>query len=139
MSAADNLKAIDTIVVVMMENRSFDHVLGYLSHESFTGRSDVDGLHQHSATFDWDNADPQGKLYAPTGTPDGYLPADLPHSRDQVAQELDSGAMTGFIEAYFSYQSTDRSPAPMRFCRPTDIPITAALAERYLVCDRWFA
>jgi phospholipase C len=27
----------------------------------------------------------------------------------------------------------------MRFCRPTDIPITAALAERYLVCDRWFA
>jgi len=27
----------------------------------------------------------------------------------------------------------------MRFCRPQDIPITAALARRYMVCDRWFA
>ena len=29
------LDSIDTIVVVMMENRSFDHVLGFLSHEAF--------------------------------------------------------------------------------------------------------
>jgi phospholipase C len=139
MSTADNLNSIDTIVVVMLENRSFDHVLGFLSHESFDGRTDVDGLRQHSSTFDWDNADSQGNLYAPTATPDGYLPSDMPHSRDQVAQELDAGAMTGFINAYFAYQSTDRSPSPMRFCRPTDIPVTAALARRYMVCDRWFA
>src|SRR5512140_3118541 len=26
---------IDTVIVVMMENRSFDHLLGFLSHESF--------------------------------------------------------------------------------------------------------
>lgn len=139
MSVADNLNSIETIVVVMMENRSFDHVLGFLSHESFDGRTDVDGLHQHSPGFDWDNPDLAGNLYAPTATPDGYLPSDLPHSRDQIAQELNAGAMTGFIEAYFGYQSTDRSPVPMRFCRPTDIPITAALARRYAVCDRWFA
>lgn len=139
MTVADNLAAIDTIVIVMMENRSFDHVLGYLSHESFGGRTDVDGLHQHSSNFDWDNSDLQGNLYAPTATPDGYLPSDLPHSRDGVAMELNSGSMNGFIKSYFAYQSTDRSPTPMRFCKPSDIPVTAALASRYLVCDRWFA
>src|SRR4051812_49407428 len=139
MSVAENLASIDTIVIVMMENRSFDHVLGFLSHESFDGRPDVDGLHQHGPAFDWDNPDSQGNLYAPTATPDGYLPGDVPHSRQGVATALAGGAMNGFIKAYHAYQSTDRSPVPMRFCRPEDIPITAALARRYAVCDRWFA
>ena len=71
---ATPLDSVDTIVVVMLENRSFDHVLGFLSHESFDARSDVNGLRQHSADFDWDNADDDGDLYAPTATPDSYIP-----------------------------------------------------------------
>src|ERR671939_253421 len=39
---AANLRKIDHIVVLMLENRSFDHMLGYLSLEA--GRTDVDGL-----------------------------------------------------------------------------------------------
>jgi phospholipase C len=39
-----NLEKVDHIVVLMMENRSFDHMLGYLSLEG--GRSDVDGLRE---------------------------------------------------------------------------------------------
>ena len=38
-----NLDLIKTIVVVMMENRSFDHLLGYLCLEPFN-RNDVEGL-----------------------------------------------------------------------------------------------
>jgi hypothetical protein len=37
-----NLDRIEHVVVLMMENRSFDHVLGYLTIEN--GRTDVDGL-----------------------------------------------------------------------------------------------
>ena len=37
-----NLRKIDHVVVLMLENRSFDHMLGYLTLE--TGRTDVDGL-----------------------------------------------------------------------------------------------
>ena len=130
---------VDTIVVVMMENRSFDHVLGFLSHESFDGRGDIDGLHQHSQNFSWDNPDLSGNLYAPTATPDGYLPSDLPHSRIQIKTQLNEGAMDGFIKVYFGSQSFDGSPVPMRFCRPRDVPVTAALARANTVCDRWFA
>ncbi|HET7502440.1 MAG TPA: alkaline phosphatase family protein [Kofleriaceae bacterium] len=133
------LREIDTIIVVMMENRSFDHVLGFLSHESFDGRTDIDGLHQHSAAFDWDNPDGAGNPYGPTATPDGYLPCDMPHSRAEVAAQLASGSMLGFMQSYRQSQQIDASPAPMRFCRPQDIPVTAALARNYTVCDRWFA
>ncbi|HWA72785.1 MAG TPA: alkaline phosphatase family protein [Polyangiaceae bacterium] len=138
-SNAQLRELVDTVVVVMLENRSFDHTLGFLSHELFDQRADIDGLHQHSDVFDWDNPDAAGQLYAPTATPDSYLPRDLPHSRRQIAQELDSGAMDGFIRAYFDDQTTDRSPIPMRFCRPQDVPVTAALARNFTVCDRWFA
>lgn len=123
----------------MMENRSFDHVLGHLSHEMFGKRRDVEGLHLHSDDFDWDNADETGKLYPPTATPDGYLPDDLPHSRQQVATELAGGSMLGFIKAYFGMQSADRTPVPMRYCRPQDVPVTTALANGYAICDRWHA
>ena len=39
--ADDNLRKIDHIVVLMMENRSFDHMLGFLTIEQ--GREDVEG------------------------------------------------------------------------------------------------
>jgi hypothetical protein len=111
-------------------------VLGFLSHEWFDGRADVDGLHLHGPTFDWDNQDSNGNLYPPTLTPDGYLPADLPHLRAEITTQLAQGAMMGFIQAYFGAQANDRSPVPMRFCRPDDIPMTAMLALTSNP-DRW--
>ena len=42
-----NLEKIDHIVVLMLENRSFDHMLGYLSLEG--GRGDIDGLREEFA------------------------------------------------------------------------------------------
>jgi len=39
--ADDNLRKIDHIVVLMMENRSFDHMQGFLTIEQ--GREDVEG------------------------------------------------------------------------------------------------
>lgn len=135
----DSLDRIDTVIVVMMENRSFDHVLGFLSHESFDSRKDIDGLHQHSEDFDWDNPDSAGNPYGLTATPDGYLPCDMPHSRGEIDAQLADGSMLGFIKSYLESQKIDRSPVPMRFCRPQDIPVTAALARNYMVCDRWFA
>jgi phospholipase C len=39
--ATQNLNKIEHIVVLMLENRSFDHMLGYLKID---GLADVDGL-----------------------------------------------------------------------------------------------
>jgi phospholipase C len=47
-SSSASLEKVDHIVVLMLENRSFDHMLGYLSLE--TGRRDIDGLEGSSQT-----------------------------------------------------------------------------------------
>ena len=57
--AADNLRKIDKIVVLMMENRSFDHMLGYLKLEG--NRDDVEGL-----TPGLSNSDGQKSLFHPS-------------------------------------------------------------------------
>jgi phospholipase C len=45
--AVDRLSQVEHIVVLMLENRSFDHMLGYLSlpaDQEGKGRPDIDGL-----------------------------------------------------------------------------------------------
>jgi phospholipase C len=37
-----NLRKVENVVVLLLENRSFDHMLGYLSLEG--GRGEVDGV-----------------------------------------------------------------------------------------------
>ena len=39
-----DLTLVDTIVIVIMENRSFDHMLGHLSHPQYANSIQVDGL-----------------------------------------------------------------------------------------------
>src|SRR5690242_2448650 len=54
-AALENLQKIEHVVVLMLENRSFDHMLGYLRLEA--GRTEVDGL-QHGMQNAY-----QGKKY----------------------------------------------------------------------------
>ena len=44
------LDKIDTIAILLFENRSFDHVLGHLSLNAYGGWSEVEGLVDLGAT-----------------------------------------------------------------------------------------
>ena len=84
------LDPIKTIVVVMMENRSFDHMLGYLSLPPFN-RTDVDGLKTDPAWLaqftNYDN----GRAIPPFLSTDPYdMPDDFdpPHERPNMAANL---------------------------------------------------
>ncbi len=59
-----DLSPIRTIVVVMMENRSFDHLLGYLSLPPFN-RTDVEGLSTDPAWLARFTNSDQGQSYPP--------------------------------------------------------------------------
>jgi phospholipase C len=73
----------DTIIVVMMENRSFDHLLGYLSLPEY-GRADVDGLKPGMKnTF---NQVDYPIYHLPSA--DTKLPADPPHERKNILLRL---------------------------------------------------
>jgi phospholipase C len=142
MDIATLQEKIDTIAIVVLENRSFDHLLGYLSHEDYGNRPEVDGLHHNGPNFDWSNPDLSGQAYPPTPTTDGWLPNDPPHGRKSIQVEIGKNrSMLGFVQAYQRRFPRDQSPlpAPMGFLSPQDVPVTAALAEHYCVCDRWFS
>jgi len=136
---------IDTIVVVMMENRSFDNVLGYLRSPAHGNRPDVDGIADpNDASYLNPNGDGVG--LAPFWSKDGPFPSDLPHDKGAVAMQMaysqvsKSYLMNGFVKAFENEFHTmlDQSPV-MGLLTPADLPTTAALADRYTVCDHWFA
>lgn len=148
-----SLDQIETIVVVMMENRSFDHMLGALSLQAHGGRDDLDGL---SEPLDQDNyINPaEGEQYAPAPfEEDRTLPIDVPHDRAQIAEQMNENEisgefeMDGFVRAHIDYQRGSEhrerdmqlDATPMKFFTREHVPVTHFFADEYLVCDRWFA
>src|SRR6184192_4123505 len=88
-----NLNKVDHIVVLMMENRSFDHMLGYLSLEG--GRTDVDGLRGDEQN------EHDGVVYRPHHLQMTRFPveADPCHSGACVEHQLE-GANAGFVASF---------------------------------------
>jgi phospholipase C len=134
-SGAANLEKIDTIVVVMLENRSFDHMLGYLSLEQ--GRGDIDGL---QAEFANEHADRRYPVHHLAST---RVSEDPDHSADAVDEQIGDGRMDGFVascDAALRGRGIDGDPAVvMGYYNGADVPIYDHLAEEFSVCDRWFS
>ncbi len=143
-----NLDQIRTIVLVMMENRSFDHMLGYLSLPPFN-RPGVDGLSSDPARLArYTNYD-QGQPFQPFLSTNPYtMPDDFdpPHERSNTAQQLgpiQDGVypMNGFVSAIPSAVSAD--PAVRRlvmsYFGADQAPINHFLAQNFSICDRCFS
>lgn len=142
-----NLEPIKTIIIVMMENRSFDHMLGYLALPPFA-RKDVDGQSSDAAWLaQFTNVD-QGQRLQPALSTDPYtLPRgfDPPHERSNVANQLgslDNGAypMTGFVSAIPTKVSGDVGVRRlvMDYFGADQVPMSHFLATHFTICDRWF-
>jgi len=131
-----NLEKVDHIVVLMLENRSFDHMLGYLSLEG--GRGDVDGLRGEFAN------EHDGRSY-PIHHLDSTSIADDPdHSASSVDLQIGGGAMDGFVTSFAGTLSRrgveDGDPARvMGYYNAADVPVYDHLAREFAVCDRWFS
>jgi phospholipase C len=138
-------KNVDTIVVVIMENRSFDHVLGHLRSPLYGNRPEVEGIEDVDKP-DYLNPNNDGEGVAPFWTADRPLDSDLPHDPEAVAQQLaysdamDAYLMTGFVKAFEDeFHTSVSNPAVMGLLRPEAVPATGKLAAQYTVCDNWFA
>jgi phospholipase C len=129
---------VDHIVVLMMENRSFDQMLGYLSLE---GRSEVEGLRRGMSNpfggRDWDIHNLEKTWFQGGEDPN--------HSGDWVARQINDGAMDGFVRSYIETRK-DREAAKkaaespvMGYLTGRQLPVYDYLAEEFCVCDHWFA
>jgi phospholipase C len=138
-----SVQNIETVILLMFENRSFDHMLGHLSFENIL--SGVNGLQPPTHQDAYVNLY-QGGTYYPFHRPvDEQLDKDLPHEYDYVAQQLfrdpDTGVldMNGFVEAYvnFTKLQPNLNCDPMGFFGSDQVPVTSFLARTFCTCDRW--
>ena len=87
--ADDNLAKVDHVVVMMLENRSFDHMLGYLSLTG--GRPDIDGLRPGFANSY------QGRSYPVHHLKTMAVELDPDHSSAAIDRQIAGGSMGGFV------------------------------------------
>jgi phospholipase C len=127
LSPGELLAGIDTIVVLCMENRSFDHYFGSL--RLVEGRTDLDGL-----TGAESNRDPSG-LLIPTHLLESFTPADPPHGWDACHEQWNGGLNDGFVLAHAGDDQADVMGYHVR----AQLPIAYALADQAALCHRWFA
>jgi phospholipase C len=114
---------IEHIVVVTMENRSFDHFLGWLPN--------ADG--QQAGLSYMDSAGVSHSTHSLAGDYTGCPHPDPDHSYSGARVEYDNGAMDGFLRA------GSNDVYSIGYYGEQDIPFYAELARNYTACDRYFA
>jgi phospholipase C len=134
----DNLKHI---VVLMMENRSFDHMLGSLSSVN----QQIDGINAGLS-----NPDTTGAAVAPQPLAQfqGQLDPDPDHHFPAVDLQIFGGDtsagrqpnMQGFVKSYFNQQQdVGHSQKIMYYFTQNQLPVLTTLATEFAVFNRWFA
>src|SRR4051794_636700 len=111
---------IDHIVVVCMENRSFDHFLGWVPNANgrqsgLTYLDDAGNSHSTYRLHDW------------TGC--GFNDPD--HSYDGGRVQFNDGASDGFRKG-------DNDDYALGYYIKEDLPLTASVVNNFTVCDRYF-
>jgi phospholipase C len=134
----DNLKHI---VVLMMENRSFDHMLGALKAQD----PRIDGV-----TGTESNPDTTGAAVKvlPLAEFQSQLDPDPDHHFPAVDLQIFNGDnssprtpnMQGFVKSYFNQRhDVQQSAKIMYYFTPDKLPVLTSLATEFAVFNGWFA
>jgi phospholipase C len=158
------LGGIQHIVMVMLENRSFDHMLGFL----YADKNNVSPLGHPYAGLSGKETNPDGKggtvsvyqikstdphpYFMPGADPgEGYLNTNSQlFGKPQAPQPIVAATNQGFV-TNFAYTLEWESKQPgvvmagatasmiMGMYTPQLLPVLSGLAKGYAVCDQWFS
>lgn len=113
---------IEHVVVLMMENRSFDHYFGWLPN--------ADGIQAGLTYFDCHGEPHSTRPWAPDWTGCGHPDPD--HEYDGGRVQLNGGAMDGFL------RSGANDEYSIGYYVEADRPFYNSLARNYTALDRYF-
>ena len=134
---------IEHLVVLMLENRSFDHMLGFCNIPG------MDGLTGNE--FNPDPTNPAGPPIKVSNDAKyiGDFDPDPGHELFDVNVQIFSNKdatpglappMTGFVQSYLQVSGKiERAKNAMKCFSPQRVPVLSTLARQYTVCDRWFS
>jgi phospholipase C len=130
-AAGRSLGAVRHVVVLMQENRSFDHYFGTLS--GVRGFGDAAALRLGHGRSVFEQSDGFGRtLPFHLDSAQGAAPcaADLDHSWEGTHRAWNGGRYDNWIGA--------KSALTMGYCARDDIPFHYALADAFTICDHYF-
>jgi phospholipase C len=125
---ANEQMPFDHIVVVMMENHSFDNLLGALplAKEGVEGLDFADG--QATNYNPWVGAAAPVKAFP---LPNTAQAKNVTQSWQATHEQIDGGQMDGFVRSVNSRE-------PMGYYTPQVLPFAYSLANKFTVADHWF-
>ena len=135
------LDSLKHVVVLMMENRSFDHMLGSLKADD----SRINGLTGNESNPDTTN---EPATVQPLAEFQSQLDPDPNHDFADVNQQLFLGtpgppavaSMQGFVQNYFQVQKdVDHSRKIMYYFTKDKLPVLTTLASSFAVFNGWFS
>jgi phospholipase C len=140
-----SLSDIQHVVILMQENRSFDHYFGTLS--GVRGFSDPDILSQVFDQFGYQpgqGADASGylqpfRLYSDPPLRDGQTTNDISHTWPTQHASWNDGAMDKFVATHVKVDGAEHGPVTMGYYTRADLPFYYALADAFTVCDAYFS
>jgi len=161
-SAPAALQTVDHIVVLMLENRSFDHMLGFLyaaernlsptgaAFEGLTGQESNPDQNGRPVAVSQASGASANLYYLPGADPgEGYIATNLQlfGTQEPAGQPANSGFVTDYA-ATLAWETKDPgwSVLPgtvdteiMTMFTPATLPVLSGLAKGFAVCDQWFS
>jgi len=131
--ARANLEKVKHIVVLMMENRSFDHMLGYL--DLLDGQEHVHGLSRAKKVL-YEGKEYESEYLTRTDFPKSM---DPPHGSEEIERQINGGAMDGFIESFARANKVDEPERVIGYYTHRELPVYDHLAHNFVICDKWFS
>ncbi|WP_247235563.1 phosphocholine-specific phospholipase C [Telluribacter sp. SYSU D00476] len=129
------------VVILMQENRSFDHTYGTL--QGVRGFNDPRAIDLPNKNKVWLQSNAKGETYAPfrlniKDTKATWMSA-LPHSWENQVDARNEGKYDGWLEAKKSgNREYAKMPLTLGYYDRQDIPFYYALADAFTVCDQNF-
>ncbi|MFJ5642169.1 alkaline phosphatase family protein [Streptomyces sp. NPDC093223] len=136
-----SLRDIEHVVMLMQENRSFDHYFGTLS--GVRGFADPHALKLdtgRSVFYQPDTVNPKGYLlpfHLDTHTSSAQAIPSTSHAWSVQHQAWNNGKMDQWLPAHRKADGVN-GPYVMGYYTRKDIPFQFALAETFTICDNYF-
>jgi phospholipase C len=126
-----SMPQIKHIVVLMMENHSFDNLLGMVPYEVI-GKAAVDGLARRRGKLTDYNRDSHGQRVFANRAPTPCQPKNQPTQDWNASHRAwDNGRNDGFVRA--------SGPVAMSIWDARDLPFTYSLARHFPIGQRYFS
>ncbi|HET9015407.1 MAG TPA: phospholipase C, phosphocholine-specific [Thermomicrobiaceae bacterium] len=137
----DSLKAVDHVVFLIQENRSFDHYFGTMN--GVRGFGDPTAITLSTGKPVWyqpDALNPDGyelPFHLDTTTTSAAAVVDLSHTWLAQHSSWNGGKMDNWLPAHRLADGNARGPMTMGYYTRADIPFHYALADAFTICDHY--